>query len=118
MPLIGSGDGTFSFTHVGDAASAIAAALHSHVRGGLNIVDDEPARSRVAPILAELLDAPPPKHLPVALARLTAGAWGVAFMTQLRGADNTLARRTLDWAPHYSSWRHGFAAELTHAAHP
>ena len=38
-----------------------------------------------------------------------------AFMTQLRGADNTLARRTLDWAPHYSSWRQGFAAELTHA---
>ncbi|TDO66458.1 hypothetical protein EV651_10423 [Kribbella sp. VKM Ac-2571] len=38
-------------------------------------------------------------------------------MTQLRGANNTLARRTLDWAPHYSSWRQGFAAELTHAAH-
>ncbi|RZT28564.1 nucleoside-diphosphate-sugar epimerase [Kribbella sp. VKM Ac-2569] len=119
IPLIGSGDGTFSFTHVDDAASAIAAALHSHVRGALNIVDDEPAPVREwLPILAELLEAPPPKHIPLALARLTAGAWGVAFMTQLRGADNTLARRTLDWAPHYSSWRQGLAAELTHAAHP
>jgi hypothetical protein len=49
---------------------------------------------------------------------LAAGGWGVAFMTQLRGADNTLARRILDWAPRYSSWRQGFAAELTHAAHP
>ena len=25
---------------------------------------------------------------------------------------------TLDWAPHYSSWRQGLAAELAHAAHP
>ena len=70
------------------------------------------------PILAELLKAPPPQHVPVALARLTAGGWGVAFMTQLRGADNALARRILDWTPRYSSWRQGFAAELTHAAHP
>ncbi|WP_405065101.1 NAD(P)-dependent oxidoreductase [Kribbella sp. NBC_01510] len=119
MPIVGSDGGTFSFTHVGDAASAIAAALHSHVHGALNIVDDEPAPVREwLPILAELLEAPPPKHVPVALARLAAGAWGVAFMTQLRGADNTLARRILDWVPRYSSWRQGFAAELTHPAHP
>jgi nucleoside-diphosphate-sugar epimerase len=119
MPIIGSGDGTFSFTHVADAASAIAVALHSQVRGALNVVDDEPARVREwLPILAEVLAAPPPKHVPVALARLTAGAWGVALMTRLRGADNVLARRVLDWAPRYTSWRQGFAAELIHAAHP
>jgi hypothetical protein len=52
------------------------------VRGVLNVVDDEPAPVREwLPILAELLDAPHRKHLPVALARLTAGVWGVAFMT-------------------------------------
>ena len=98
MPIIGSGDGIFSFTHVHDAATAVTAALDSHVHGVLNIVDDEPAPVREwLPILAELLDAPSPKHVPVALARLTAGGWGVAFMTQLRGADNTLTRRILDW---------------------
>ena len=118
MPIIGSGDGTFSFTHVHDAAAAITAALDSHVHGVLNVVDDEPAPVREwLPILAQLLDAPPPKHVPVTLARLAVGGWGVAFMTQLRGADNTLARRTLDWAPRYSSWRQGFAAELAHATH-
>jgi nucleoside-diphosphate-sugar epimerase len=116
MPIIGSGAGTFSFTHVDDAASAIAAALDSRVQGALNIVDDEPAPVREwLPVLAELLDAPPPKHVPVALARLAVGGWGVAFMTELRGADNTLARRVLEWAPRYSSWRQGFAADLTHA---
>jgi nucleoside-diphosphate-sugar epimerase len=118
VPIIGSGDGTFSFTHVHDAAAAITAALDSHVHGVLNVVDDEPAPVREwLPILAQLLDAPPPKHVPVTLARLAVGGWGVAFMTQLRGADNTLARRTLDWAPRYSSWRQGFAAELAHATH-
>jgi nucleoside-diphosphate-sugar epimerase len=117
MPIVGSGDGTFSFIHVDDAASAIVAALDSHVRGALNVVDDEPAPVREwLPILAELLEAPPPRHIPVALGRLVAGAWGVAFMTALRGADNTLARRILDWTPRYSSWRQGFAAELTQAA--
>lgn len=119
MPIIGSGDGTFSFTHVHDAATAIVAALHSDVRGVLNIVDDEPAPVHEwLPVLAELLGAPPPKHMPAALARLVAGGPGTTLMTHRRGADNTLARRTLDWAPHYSSWRHGFAAELTHTARP
>ena len=73
MPMIGTGDGIFSFTHVHDAATAIVAALHSDARGVLNIVDDEPAPVREwLPVLAELLGAPPPKHIPVALARLAA----------------------------------------------
>ena len=119
MPIIGSGDGIFSFTHVHDAATAIVAALHSDVRGVLNIVDDEPAPVREwLPILAALLGAPPPKHMPVALAKLVAGGPGIALLNHRRGADNTLARRVLDWAPRYSSWRQGFAAELNHAAHP
>ncbi|MEV0801576.1 NAD(P)-dependent oxidoreductase [Kribbella sp. NPDC050281] len=119
MPIIGTGDGIFSFTHVHDAATAIVAALNSDARGVLNIVDDEPAPVREwLPILAELLGAPPPKQMPVALAKLVGGGPGMALMNHRRGADNTLARRTLDWAPKYSSWRQGFAAELPHAAHP
>ncbi|WP_406047123.1 NAD-dependent epimerase/dehydratase family protein [Kribbella sp. NBC_00889] len=46
MPIIGTGDGIFSFNHVHDAATAIVAALHSDARGVLNIVDDEPAPVR------------------------------------------------------------------------
>jgi nucleoside-diphosphate-sugar epimerase len=85
----------------------------------LNVVDDEPAPVREwLPFLAALLGAPPPKHMPVALAKLVAGGSGIALMNHRRGADNALARRILDWAPKYSSWRQGFAAELTHPAHP
>ncbi|MFI6833832.1 NAD-dependent epimerase/dehydratase family protein [Kribbella sp. NPDC050241] len=86
MPIIGTGDGIFSFTHVHDAATAIVAALHSDARGVLNIVDDEPAPVREwLPILAELLGAPPPKHMPVALAKLVGGGPGMALMNHRRG---------------------------------
>jgi len=117
VPIIGSGFGTFSFLHVDDAAAAIAAALDSTATGALNIVDDEPAPVREwLPILADLLDAPTPRHVPVALARLTVGGWGVACMTQLRGAYNMRARYTLDWRPQHVSLRQGLAAELTRAS--
>ena len=113
VPIIEPGTGTFSFTHTDDAAGAIAAALDSTVTGALNVVDDEPAQVREwLPILARLLNAPQPTRVPAAQARPAIGSWGVAFMTRLRGADNTNARRVLDWCPTYSSWRQGFAAGL------
>lgn len=119
VPVVGRGTGTFSFTHTDDAASAIAAALETSVGGVLNVVDDQPAQVREwLPVLAELVGAPPPVHLPLPMARLALGSWGVALMTQLRGADNTKVKRVLDWNPKYPSWRQGFAAELAHAGGP
>lgn len=113
MPVVGDGTGTFSFTHTYDAATAVVAALaHPEVKGALNIVDDDPARLRDwLPTLAALLGAPAPQRIPTPLARLAAGPWGAAFMTQLRGAANTRAKRELAWTPRYASWRDGFAAE-------
>jgi nucleoside-diphosphate-sugar epimerase len=117
MPLVGGGTAVFSFTHVQDAAGAVVAALarDEHPENGrvLNVVDDHPApMSEWLPHLATLLDAPEPKRVPAILARLAVGPWGVAFMTRLRGADNSRAKRSLDWTPRYPSWRTGFAAEL------
>jgi nucleoside-diphosphate-sugar epimerase len=114
VPIVGKGTATFSFTHAYDAASAVVAALDKEITGALNVVDDEPARTREwLPELARILAAPQPKHVSTALARLAVGGWGVAFMTQLRGADNARARLSLDWRPRYTSWRQGFAAELS-----
>lgn len=114
MPIVGYGQSVFSFTHAGDAASAIVAALDRPTGvGALNIVDDDPTPVREwLPALAELLDAPAPRTVPAALASVAAGPWGRAFMTRLRGADNARARLSLDWRPRYGSWRDGFAAEL------
>lgn len=114
VPLVGGGHGVFSFTHVDDAATAVVAALdRGDVTGVLNVVDDAPAQLREwLPSYALRLGAPAPKPVPAVLARLAVGGWGVAFMNELRGADNARARMQLDWRPRYASWAEGFAAEL------
>ncbi|HEX6499156.1 MAG TPA: NAD(P)-dependent oxidoreductase [Micromonosporaceae bacterium] len=114
MPLVGAGDSVFSFTHAHDAATAIVAALDRDVRGVLNVVDDDPTPIGTwLPELARMIGAPRPKSVPKAIARLAAGGWGVAYLSELRGADNARARLRLDWRPRYLSWRDGFAADLT-----
>jgi len=107
VPLVGPGPGsTFSFIHTHDAATAVLAALEKPVRGVFNIVDDEPSPiSQWLPEMARAVGGPPPRRVPTLLARLSGGSWGVAFMTQLIGADNRRARRDLDWQPCYTSWR-------------
>lgn len=117
MPLVGGGTAVFSFIHAHDVATAVAAALDSDVTGALNVVDDDPAPvSAWLPVLAGLVDGPAPKPAPRLLARLAVGGWGVAYMTELRGASNARAKAALDWRPRYPSWREGFATELAPAA--
>lgn len=116
VPLVGGGHAVFSFTHTWDVASAVVAALDRKPTGALNIVDDEPAPMyEWLPYLASLLDAKPPRTVPRAMARLAVGGWGVAFMDRLRGADNARARLALDWRPGFTTWRDGFATELSAA---
>lgn len=113
LPVVGEGSAVFSFTHVADAGAAIEAAVASDVRGVLNIVDDDPALVRQwVPELARLLGGPEPKHVPAWMARLAAGPFGVAFMTELRGADDRRARERLGFRPPHATWRDGFVAEL------
>ncbi len=119
VPIVGKGDAVFSFLHTHDAATAIVAALDKPVSGPLNVVDDEPALVRDwLPALARIVGARPPKRVPVALARLAAGGWGVAYMDRLAGADNARARLSLDWKPRYPGWCVGFEAELGSGARP
>jgi hypothetical protein len=42
------------------------------------------------------------------LARLMAGEVGVSLLTQQHGVSNAKAKRELDWAPQWASWRDGF----------
>ncbi|WP_445527778.1 NAD-dependent epimerase/dehydratase family protein [Streptomyces cyslabdanicus] len=116
VPLVGGGHSVFSFTHADDAATAIVAALDRDAGGVLNVVDDDPAPLHVwLPEFAAGLGAPAPKRAPAALARLAVGGWGVAFMNQLRGADNARARLALNWRPRYASWREGLPVTDTAA---
>jgi nucleoside-diphosphate-sugar epimerase len=111
FPIVGAGDGVFSFIHLDDAAAATVLALEHDVHGIFNIVDDEPAPVREwLPVLAEALGAKPPRRVPRWLARLFAGEVAVTMATESRGASNAKAKRELGWTLRYPSWRQGFAA--------
>jgi nucleoside-diphosphate-sugar epimerase len=110
FPVIGSGDGIVSSTHIDDAAGGTLAALERGRRGEVyQIVDDEPAPTReFIPAIAEALGAPKPLHIPAWLGRLLAGDVAVTMMTEARGSSNAKAKRELQWQPIWPSWRDGF----------
>jgi nucleoside-diphosphate-sugar epimerase len=114
VPIIGEGDGWWSFVQVDDAARATVAAIAKGSPGNIyNIVDDEPAPVKVwLPALAQMLGAKPPRHLPVWLARIVAGEHLVTMMNEARAGSNAKARRDLGWTPDPPSWRQGFAKVL------
>jgi nucleoside-diphosphate-sugar epimerase len=111
MPIVGRGEGVWSFIHVDDAARATIAALRHGAPGAYNIVDDEPAPvSEWLPALAAGTGSPRPMRIPSWIARIFAGRYGVEAMTRAQGASNELAKRELGWRPRYASWREGFAS--------
>ncbi len=113
LPLVGAATGVVSFIEVGDAASATVAAL-DRGQGVYNVVDDDPApMSEWLPGFAAALKAPPPRRVPVWLARLVAGRQIADFALNGRGASNARARRELGWSPAHPSWRQGFADSTT-----
>lgn len=110
LPIIGSGQGRWSFIHVDDAAAATVLAVERGGTGVLNVVDDEPAPLHDwVPAMAGVMGARPPRHVPAWLARLGGGAIAVHTGTAMRGASNARARERLGWAPARPSWRQGFA---------
>jgi nucleoside-diphosphate-sugar epimerase len=108
-PVIGDGNGWWSFIHIDDAAEATALAVTRGAPGIYNIVDDEPVPVRDwLPALAVLLGAKPPRTVPAWLARLAVGEHIVAMMTTNRAGSNSKAKQELGWQPVYRSWRQGF----------
>jgi nucleoside-diphosphate-sugar epimerase len=113
FPIVGSGDGVWSFVHIEDAATATVAALERGSRGVYNVVDDEPAPVREwLPVAAETVGARRPLRLPRWVGRLAAGEAAVVMMDEVRGASNAKAKRELGWSPRYPTWRKGFAEGL------
>jgi nucleoside-diphosphate-sugar epimerase len=110
-PIVGSGDGTYSFIHLRDAAAATVSVLAHNAAGIYNIVDDSPVRlSEWLPFAANLLGAPTPGHEDVASARKRIGDIRVYYTNEQRGASNAKAKREFNWQPALPSWRAGFEA--------
>jgi len=111
MPIVGAGNGTYSFVHVADAAAATMKALSGAEPGIYNIVDDAPAPlSQWLPVAASLLGAPAPARMDEALAREKLGDMLVYIFNQQSGAGNLKAKQALGWRPAIASWRSGFEA--------
>ncbi|TML26226.1 MAG: NAD(P)-dependent oxidoreductase [Actinobacteria bacterium] len=113
FPIVGRGEGRFSFIHVEDAAAATVAAIERGRPGVYNVCDDDPAPLREwLPVYAAALGAKPPRRVPALLARMVAGATAAQAATAMRGAANGKAREELAWSPRYPSWREGFRGAL------
>ncbi len=113
FPVVGGGNGVWSFVHVADAAAATVAAVERGEAGIYNIVDDDPAPvAQWLPAAASAVGGRTPMRVPRWLGRLLAGEATVIMMTEVRGAVNDKAKRELGWRPQYPSWREGFVTEL------
>jgi nucleoside-diphosphate-sugar epimerase len=113
FPIVGDGGGVWSHVHIDDAATATVAAVEHGQAGVYYVVDDEPAPVHEwLPVLANALDAKPPRRVPRWLGRLFAGEVATIMMTEAEGASNAKAKRELGWQPRYASWRQGFADGL------
>ena len=113
LPIVGDGDGVWSFVHVDDAAAATVASIDRGRPGAFNVCDDDPAPVAMwLPELARAVGAKPPRRIPTWLARLAIGDVGVSMMTRIRGASNAKAGRELGWIPKFASWREGFRTGL------
>jgi nucleoside-diphosphate-sugar epimerase len=107
IPIVGEGQGVWSWVHIVDAAHATVAALTAPP-GVYHVVDDDPSPVSVwLPAFARSVGAPPPPRVSEAHARAAAGEDAVYYGTKLRGASNAKARKALGFTPRRLEWLAG-----------
>ena len=104
VPIIGEGQGVYSFVHLDDAAAATAAALECPP-GAYNIVDGNPSPQHVwLTAFARAAGAPAPPRVSEEEALRASGPDAVYYATRLRGASHEKARRELEFRPRPLEW--------------
>lgn len=104
FPIVGHGQGVWSFVHIEDAANATVAALTAEP-GVYNVVDSDPSPLATwLPKFAKSLGASPPSHVTEGMARVFAGEDAVYYATKLSGASNEKAKRVLNFNPRRLEW--------------
>jgi nucleoside-diphosphate-sugar epimerase len=106
FPIVGNGDGVWSWLHIEDCAIATAAAAEQGNPGVYLIANDQPLPVREwLAAFAQWLNAPPPPRISVADALKTSGGEdAVYYGTQMRGASNAKAKRELSFQPRPLEW--------------
>jgi nucleoside-diphosphate-sugar epimerase len=104
VPIIGEGQGVYSFVHIDDAAEATVVALECPP-GAYNIVDGNPSPQHLwLTTFARAAGAPPPPRVSDEEALRTSGPDAVYYATKLRGASNEKAKRELEFRPRPLEW--------------
>jgi len=104
FPIVGNGNGVWSWLHIEDAAMATVAAAEQANPGVYLIANDQPLPVREwLPAFAQWLDAPPPPHVSIE----DALADDVYYGTQMRGVSNAKAKRELNFKPRPLEWTVG-----------
>ncbi len=110
FPIIGNGEGVWSWLHIEDAAIATVAAAEQGHRGIYLIANDQPLAVRQwLPAFAQWLKAPPPPRISVEEALKASDADAVYYGTQMRGVSNAKAKRELNLQPRALEWILGTA---------
>ncbi|WP_138499721.1 NAD-dependent epimerase/dehydratase family protein [Nostoc sp. PA-18-2419] len=105
FPIVGNGEGMWSWLHIEDAAIATVAAAERGNPGIYLITGDRPLKVREwLSAFARWLNAPPPPQISVEDALQTGGADAVYYGTQMRGASNAKAKRELNFQPRPLEW--------------
>lgn len=105
FPIVGSGEGVWSWVHIEDAAEATVAAVERGNPGIYLITDDRPLKVRMwLSAYARSLNAPQPNQVWVEDALKMGSADAVYYGTQMRGASNAKAKRELNFQPRPLEW--------------
>ena len=105
FPIVGNGEGVWSWLHIEDAAVATVAAAERGSPGIYLIANDRPLAVRDwLPAFAQWLDAPSPPHVSVEDALRPSGADAVYYGTRMRGRSNARAKRELTFQPRRLEW--------------
>jgi nucleoside-diphosphate-sugar epimerase len=105
FPIVGNGEGVWSWLHIEDAAIATVAAAEQGNPGIYLIANDQPLAVREwLPAFAQWLNAPPPPQISVEDALKASGPDAVYYGTQMRGVSNAKAKRELNFQPRQLEW--------------
>ncbi len=105
FPIVGDGEGVWSWLHIDDAAIATVAAAEQGKPGIYLIANDQPLMVREwLPAFAQWLNAPPPPQISVEDTLKASGADTVYYGTQMRGVSNAKAKRELNFQPRLLEW--------------
>jgi nucleoside-diphosphate-sugar epimerase len=105
FPILGDGEGVWSWLHIEDAAQATALAVEHGDRGIYLIANDRPLAVRVwLPAFAAWVNAPPPPAVSADEALKSGGADAVYYGTRMRGVSNAKAKRELGFQPRPLEW--------------